>query len=251
MGADSTELGIDLAAFAPAYAEAAALGFRRTCRAGEAAGVGPENVRIALDVLGAERIDHGVAIVEDPILLARLARERIPLTVCPTSNVVIANRFRSLEEHPLVAMRDGGLLVTINTDDPAMTRPISGKSTAWSARRTASTQLPSHSSPARESSRPGSMRAIAQRWTGSSTPSWPGSRPPRRADRPSPSGRATISGAGTNHLRGELVGELVVLVNLGCDRFACFAVSEVRTPASLPHVAMWGTAVAWDRRTRK
>ncbi|HLA16510.1 MAG TPA: adenosine deaminase [Candidatus Limnocylindrales bacterium] len=120
VGADSTELGIDLAAFAPAYAEAAALGFRRTCHAGEAVGVGPENIRIALDVLGAERIDHGVAIVEDPILLARLARERIPLTVCPTSNVVIANRYRSLEEHPLGAMRDGGLLVTINTDDPAM-----------------------------------------------------------------------------------------------------------------------------------
>ena len=46
--------------------------------------------------------------------------ERIPLTVCPTSNVVIANRYASLAEHPLRAMRDAGLLVTINTDDPAM-----------------------------------------------------------------------------------------------------------------------------------
>ena len=58
--------------------------------------------------------------MEDPALVRRLASERIPLTVCPTSNVVIANRYRSLAEHPLPAMRDAGLLVTINTDDPAM-----------------------------------------------------------------------------------------------------------------------------------
>jgi adenosine deaminase len=120
VGADSTELGVDLASFAPAFAEAARLGFRRTCHAGEAVGAGPDNIRIAIDVLGAERIDHGVAIVEDPDLVALLARQGVPLTVCPTSNVVIANRFRSLREHPLLAMRDAGLLVTINTDDPAM-----------------------------------------------------------------------------------------------------------------------------------
>jgi adenosine deaminase len=71
-------------------------------------------------VLHAERIDHGVAIAEDPALMGRAALERIPLTVCPTSNVVIANRYRSLAEHPLPAMRAAGLLVTINTDDPAL-----------------------------------------------------------------------------------------------------------------------------------
>jgi adenosine deaminase len=120
IGADSTELGVDLGSFAPAFREAARLGLRRTCHAGEAVGVGPDNIAIAIDVLGAERIDHGVAIVEDPSLVARLAHERIPLTVCPTSNVVIANRFPSLAEHPLRAMREAGLLVTINTDDPAM-----------------------------------------------------------------------------------------------------------------------------------
>jgi adenosine deaminase len=120
IGADSTELGIDLASYAPAYAEAARLGFRRTCHAGEAAGVGSDNIRVALDILGAERIDHGVAVVEDPELVRRMAGEGIPLTVCPTSNVVIANRFRSIAEHPLLEMRDAGLLVTINTDDPAM-----------------------------------------------------------------------------------------------------------------------------------
>jgi adenosine deaminase len=93
---------------------------RRTCHAGEAVGVGPENIRIAIDELGAERIDHGVAIVGDRTLMARVAAEGIPMTVCPRSNVVIANRFRSLEEHPLLEMREAGLLVTINTDDPAM-----------------------------------------------------------------------------------------------------------------------------------
>jgi adenosine deaminase len=120
VGADSTELGVDLQLYAPAFAAAARTGLRRTCHAGEAVGCGPDNIRVAIDVLGAERIDHGVAVIEDPDLVDRLAAEGIPLTVCPTSNVVIANRFRSLGEHPLRQMRDAGLLVTINTDDPAM-----------------------------------------------------------------------------------------------------------------------------------
>ena len=120
IGADSTELGVDMRRFQPAFDAAAGAGFRRTCHAGEAVGVGPENIRIALDVLGAERIDHGIAIVDDPELVTRAAAERIPLTVCPTSNIVIANRYATLAEHPLPAMREAGLLVTINTDDPAM-----------------------------------------------------------------------------------------------------------------------------------
>jgi adenosine deaminase len=120
VGADSTELGVDMRTFVPAFEAARRLGLRRTCHAGEAVGVGPENIRIALDVLGAERIDHGVAIAEDAELMARAAAERIPLTVCPTSNVVIANRYRSLGEHPFLAMRNAGVPVTINTDDPAM-----------------------------------------------------------------------------------------------------------------------------------
>jgi adenosine deaminase len=120
IGADSTELGVDHRDFAPAYEAARRLGLRRTCHAGEAVGSGPENIRIALDVLGAERIDHGVAITDDPALVARVAAERIPLTVCPTSNVVIANRYRSIVEHPFPALREAGVLLTINTDDPAM-----------------------------------------------------------------------------------------------------------------------------------
>lgn len=121
VGADSTELGVDLRTFAPAFAAARRLGFRRTCHAGEAVGVGPDNVRIALDVLGAERIDHGIAVAEDAGLMRRLADEGIPLTLCPVSNVVIANRFASLADHPLRALRAAGIPITINTDDPAMT----------------------------------------------------------------------------------------------------------------------------------
>jgi adenosine deaminase len=120
IGADSTELGIDLRSFAPAFAAARRHGLRRTSHAGEAVGCGPSNIEIALDVLGAERIDHGVALPEDPALLARVAGEGIPLTVCPTSNVVIANRFRRLAEHPLLDLYRAGVRVTINTDDPAM-----------------------------------------------------------------------------------------------------------------------------------
>lgn len=120
IGADSTELGVDMRAFAPAFEAAGRAGFRRTCHAGEAVGVGPENIRIALDTLGAERIDHGVAIVEDPDLVQRVAQQRVPLTVCPSSNIAIANRFRSLAEHPFQVMREAGLLMTVNTDDPGM-----------------------------------------------------------------------------------------------------------------------------------
>ena len=121
VGMDSTELGVDLSAFKPAFDLAQSAGFRMTGHAGEAVGSGPRNIRVALDVLGVERIDHGVAIMEDRELVTRVAGEQIPLTVCPNSNVVIANRFPSLEAHPFRAMREAGLLATINTDDPGMT----------------------------------------------------------------------------------------------------------------------------------
>ena len=121
VGMDSTELGVDLSAFKPAFELARSAGFRVTGHAGEAVGTGPRNIRVALDLLRVERIDHGVAIMEDPELVNRVAGERIPLTVCPNSNVVIANRFPSLEAHPFRAMREAGLVATINTDDPGMT----------------------------------------------------------------------------------------------------------------------------------
>ena len=71
--------------------------------------MGPGNIAVALDVLGVERIDHGVAIAEDPALMARAAAQHIPLTLCPTSNVVIANRYATLREHPLLEMREAGV----------------------------------------------------------------------------------------------------------------------------------------------
>lgn len=120
IGMDSTELGVDLRSFARAFARAAELGLRRTGHAGEAVGVGGENVAIALDVLGVERIDHGIAVADDVALERRLASSRVPITVCPNSNVLIANRYRRLEDHPFRRMREADLLVTLNTDDPAM-----------------------------------------------------------------------------------------------------------------------------------
>jgi adenosine deaminase len=168
IGADSTELGVDLRSFAPAFATARRLGFRRTCHAGEAVGAGPDNIRIALDVLGAERIDHGVAIVEDPALVREVADAGVPLTVCPTSNVVIANRFRSLAEHPLLAMREAGLLVTINTDDPAMEEIDLGLEYRRGGRPMGWISKPSAGSPSTASPRHGWMTPTGDRSPGSS-----------------------------------------------------------------------------------
>ncbi|NML49164.1 adenosine deaminase [Streptomyces sp. R302] len=116
VGLDSAEVGHPPAKFREVYEEAARLGLRRVAHAGEE---GPASyVREALDVLGVERIDHGLRCMEDPELVERLARERVPLTLCPLSNV----RLRVIDEladHPLRAMLDAGLLVTVNSDDPA------------------------------------------------------------------------------------------------------------------------------------
>jgi adenosine deaminase len=119
IGMDSTELGVDLRDYAEAFALAARLGLRRTAHAGE--DVGPENITLALDVLGAERIDHGLATLDDVALTRRLVERRVALTVCPSSNVLIANKYARLEDHPFRRMREAGLLATLNTDDPAMT----------------------------------------------------------------------------------------------------------------------------------
>jgi adenosine deaminase len=72
----------------------------------------------ALDLLGARRIDHGVRCLEDERLVERLVAEQVPLTVCPLSNVKL-RIFPSLREHNLPVLLDRGLLVTINSDDPA------------------------------------------------------------------------------------------------------------------------------------
>ena len=118
VGMDSTELGVDPRSFAAAYAAARGAGLRLTGHQGE--DTPPAAIADVLDVLGAERIDHGLSVLADPDLVTRMAGDQIPLTVCPTSNVVIANRVASLADHPLPAMRAAGLLVTVNTDDPAL-----------------------------------------------------------------------------------------------------------------------------------
>jgi adenosine deaminase len=119
VGLDSTELGVDPTSFAEAYAAGRQAGLRLTAHQGEV--TGPEGIAACVDVLGVERVDHGLSIVNDASLVARFAAERIPLTVCPNSNIRIANAFARLEEHPYSVMRAAGILATLNTDDPALT----------------------------------------------------------------------------------------------------------------------------------
>jgi adenosine deaminase len=116
VGLDSAEVGYPPRLFRRAYEIAAAEGLHRVAHAGEEGG--PEYVREALDVLGVERIDHGNRALEDPDLVARLRDEKIPLTVCPLSNVYLRGVAR-IEDHPLPAMLEQGLVVTVNSDDPA------------------------------------------------------------------------------------------------------------------------------------
>ncbi|MGW4818861.1 adenosine deaminase [Streptomyces sp. NPDC004227] len=116
IGLDSAEAGHPPAKFREVYEAAAALGLRRVAHAGEEGP--PEYITQALDVLGVERVDHGLRCMEDPELVARLVRERIPLTLCPLSNVRL-RAVDTLADHPLPAMLDAGLLCTLNSDDPA------------------------------------------------------------------------------------------------------------------------------------
>ncbi|MFI1863857.1 adenosine deaminase [Streptomyces jumonjinensis] len=116
VGLDSAEAGNPPSKFREVYEAAAALGLRKVAHAGEE---GPAAyVREALDVLGVERIDHGLRCMEDPELVERLARERVPLTLCPLSNLRL-RVIDLLEEHPLARMMDAGLFCTVNSDDPA------------------------------------------------------------------------------------------------------------------------------------
>lgn len=116
IGLDSAEVGNPPSRFAAVYARAAELGLHRVAHAGEEGG--PEYVREALDLLGVERVDHGIRSVEDADLLRRLAAERVPLTVCPLSNVRL-HAVPALEAHPLPRLMAAGVLATISSDDPA------------------------------------------------------------------------------------------------------------------------------------
>jgi len=116
VGLDSGERGNPPEKFARVFARAGELGLHRVAHAGEEGP--PAYVAAALDVLHAERIDHGVRCLEDPALVARLARDRIPLTVCPLSNVKLCV-YPDLAHHPLKTLLDAGICATVNSDDPA------------------------------------------------------------------------------------------------------------------------------------
>ncbi|MFJ8690060.1 adenosine deaminase [Micromonospora wenchangensis] len=116
-GLGGPEIGVPRPQFKPYFDRARAAGLRSVPHAGET--TGPQTVWDALRELGAERIGHGISAAQDPELLAYLAERRIPLEVCPTSNVRTRAVAR-IEEHPLRRLVDAGVRVTINSDDPPM-----------------------------------------------------------------------------------------------------------------------------------
>jgi adenosine deaminase len=116
VGLDSAEVGRPPELFARVFARAADEGLHRVAHAGEEGP--PAYVTAALDRLGVERVDHGIRSLEDAGLVARLREERVPLTVCPLSNVAL-RCVPDLGAHPLRRMLDAGLAVTVNSDDPA------------------------------------------------------------------------------------------------------------------------------------
>ena len=116
VGLDSSESGRPPELFERAFSEARQLGLRAVAHAGEEGP--PDYVRSALDVLGVERIDHGVRSLEDADLIERLGIEQVPLTVCPLSNVAL-KVVEDLSDHPMRLLIDAGLKVSVNSDDPA------------------------------------------------------------------------------------------------------------------------------------
>ena len=116
IGLASSELGHPPEKFSKVYARARQLGFRLVAHAGEEAP--PAYIWSALDVLKVERIDHGVQAIHDSALMQRLAKDRIPLTVCPLSNLKL-RVFPTLAQHNLQRMLDAGIMATVNSDDPA------------------------------------------------------------------------------------------------------------------------------------
>jgi len=116
VGLDSSEVGHPPRKFARVFERARNAGLLAVAHAGEEGP--PEYIWEALDILGARRIDHGVRCLEDPKLVARLAADQIPLTVCPLSNVKL-RVFDTMRDHNLRTLLEAGVKVTINSDDPA------------------------------------------------------------------------------------------------------------------------------------
>ncbi|CAA9581487.1 MAG: Adenosine deaminase [uncultured Thermomicrobiales bacterium] len=117
LGLGGLEAGYPPQPFAPAFDRARAAGLRSAPHAGELAG--PASIWGALTALGADRIGHGVRAIEDPALVAHLAEHRIPIEVCPTSNLRLGV-FPDLARHPLPPLLDAGVVLTVNSDDPPL-----------------------------------------------------------------------------------------------------------------------------------
>ncbi|EKO3944454.1 adenosine deaminase [Vibrio fluvialis] len=116
VGLDSSEQGHPPEKFQQVFRQAREAGFIAVAHAGEE---GPAlNIRNAIDLLGVQRVDHGVRCVEDAALVQELKQTRMPLTVCPLSNLKL-KVFTEMEQHNIVELLRQGLCVTINSDDPA------------------------------------------------------------------------------------------------------------------------------------
>ncbi|WP_431965180.1 adenosine deaminase [Actinacidiphila sp. bgisy160] len=116
-GLGGPEIGVPRPQFKPYFERARAIGLHSVPHAGET--TGPQTIWDAINELGAERIGHGTSATQDPRLLDHLGEHRVPLEVCPTSNIA-TRAVATLDEHPLKEMVAAGLLVTISSDDPPM-----------------------------------------------------------------------------------------------------------------------------------
>jgi adenosine deaminase len=117
LGLAGLEAGYLAEKFAASFERASAVGIPSVPHAGEHAG--PESVWSAIRVCNPVRIGHGVRSIEDPELVAYLRDQRIPLEVCPTSNVALKG-YPTLADHPIQRLMDAGVIVTVNSDDPPM-----------------------------------------------------------------------------------------------------------------------------------
>ncbi len=124
-GIGGDELSVPTKEFCPVYDLAAQMGLHRLMHAGEVGA--PERIREAIELLGSERIGHGIAAINDPQLMDLLAERKIPLEICPVSNLKTAALARQLrrddariEDHPLPKLLRHGIPIVLSTDDPAM-----------------------------------------------------------------------------------------------------------------------------------
>lgn len=118
IGLGGQEIGHPCRDYAKVFEKARKNSLHVVAHAGEE--VGPESVWEAVDILKAERIGHGTSAIQDPKLMKRLAKDRIPLEICPTSNVITRKYVPTMSRHPIRRFFDEKMLVTVNTDDPVL-----------------------------------------------------------------------------------------------------------------------------------